>query len=160
VIQDDSTPVTALWWRQYLLIAAPAVVLLVSFFIARHQILEVVERVMAVRESVDHHFEVAMLLQNDDVVRAAMYFKRAADGGHAAAQVEYARYLINGVGVVANAAEAARYYKMSADQGNSTGQYAYGFCLELGNGVPSDAEEAVKYYKMSADQGNSKGQFR
>jgi hypothetical protein len=121
VVPEDSTPVTAPRPR-YHLITASGIAVLISLLFARHGILEVFDRVMAGLGSACHQFKVGMLLQNADVLRAATYFRRAADGGHAKAQLQYAICLSDGVGVEETATEAARYYKMLADQGNSDGQ--------------------------------------
>jgi hypothetical protein len=58
-----------------------------------------------------------------DVVKAARYFKMAADQGHAGGQCNYGFCLRNGIGVTQDLVKGTEYYKMTADHGNAHGQY-------------------------------------
>ena len=58
-----------------------------------------------------------------DPARAMQLFFSAAEQGHVAAQVMYARGLSTGNGVVVDTAAAAKWYLRAADRGDSEAQY-------------------------------------
>jgi TPR repeat protein len=70
-----------------------------------------------------------------DVVKAARYFKKAADQEHAGGQCNYGFCLRNGIGVTRELVKGTEYYRMAANQGNAQGQYNHDSLLENGIGI-------------------------
>ncbi len=90
--------------------------------------------------------------KDDDMITAGRLYRRAADGGHAEAQVRFGHILYRGS---ANE-RALEYYRKSAAQGNADGQYSVGFMYEGGEGgVAQDMAEARKWYALAAQQGHA-----
>jgi TPR repeat protein len=85
-------------------------------------------------------------------IATARNLKKQADGGVAAAQLDYALCLQNGRGFSVSLAEGAKYFKSAADQGLATAQHNYGISLQNGVGVPVNLIKA-RYFKCAADQG-------
>lgn len=85
-----------------------------------------------------------------NIADAMAPLRRAADGGHAAAQALLA-YILNGAEFNE---EAAAYYRKSAEQGNSDGEFGLGSMYAIGEGVPQSFTEARKWVMKSASQGN------
>ena len=50
---------------------------------------------------------------------ASVWYRKAAEQGHADAQLNLGYNLANGLGVTQSDTEAARWYKMAADQGDA-----------------------------------------
>lgn len=90
--------------------------------------------------------------KDDDMITAGRLYRRAADGGHAEAQVRFGHILYRGS---ANE-RALEYYRKSAAQGNANGQYSVGFMYQGGEGgVAQDMTEARKWYALAAQQGHA-----
>jgi serine/threonine protein kinase len=94
-----------------------------------------------------------------DFIRAAKFYRRAADLGNAAAQTSFGVCLERGIGVKSNPVLAARYYQRSAAQGDADGANNLGFCLERGRGVHEDIEAAAECYAFAADHGHPEGEL-
>lgn len=77
--------------------------------------------------------------------------KRAADGGHAAAQALYALILDRADEDV----EALEYYRRAAEQGDPDGQFGYGAMLASGEGGRKDPVEARRWVLAAAKQGHA-----
>ena len=94
-------------------------------------------------------------LSTDDQHSAALWFRKAAECGHAAAQcalgVCYAEAgdLIN----------AVSWYTKAAEQGMSDAQYNLGWCYLYGEGVEADATESVRWFYLAAEQGDDLAQY-
>jgi hypothetical protein len=69
----------------------------------------------------------------------AEVFREEADLGDPAAQSEYARCLVDGVGVKADLAEAARYASLAAAEGDALGHAVFARCLRKTKGDPAQA---------------------
>lgn len=86
--------------------------------------------------------------RSGDMVGAMPSLKRAADAGHAPAQVLY--------GYILDQAEfneeAAQYYRRAADQGHAEGEYALAALYAAGEGVPRDAGVARALFERAARQ--------
>lgn len=89
--------------------------------------------------------------RSGDIVGAMPALKRAADAGHAAAQVLY--------GYIMDQAEfnedAAQYYRRAAEQGNAEGQYSLAALYAAGEGVGQDAKMARELFEQAAKQGHA-----
>lgn len=94
-------------------------------------------------------------LSTDDRYSAALWFRKAAECGHAAAQcalgVCYAE-----AGDLTN---ALHWYMLAAEQGMSDAQYNLGWCYLYGEGVAADAAEAVRWFRQAAEQGDDLAQY-
>jgi len=85
---------------------------------------------------------------------AANWFRRAADNGNPAGEVEYAIVLFNGAeGVTADEATAARYFWRAAAKGNAIAQNRLARLYVAGRGVPKNAIEAAAWHLVAAGQG-------
>lgn len=82
-----------------------------------------------------------------EVVEAVKLFKRAADRGHAAAQLEVGEIIKYGSGFKM----AVEYYHKSAEQGYAAGQLGLGL-VYTEPGVYQDFAEARKWVILAADQ--------
>jgi TPR repeat protein len=85
-----------------------------------------------------------------DLMAAMTTLKRAADGGHAAAQALYALILDR----ADSDEEAVGYYRKSAEQGNPDGQFGYGAMLASGEGTKRDVDQAREWILKAAEQGH------
>lgn len=89
--------------------------------------------------------------RHGDMAGAMPPLKRAADAGHAPAQVLY--------GYILDQAEfneeAAQYYRRAAEQGDAEGQYALAALYAAGEGVPSDVKTARELFERAAQQGHA-----
>ena len=89
-----------------------------------------------------------------DYVKAANWFRIAAEQGHAKAQHNLALMYENGQGMSQNYAEAAKWYHMAAEQGLASSQNNLGSMYENGDGVTQDHAEAIKWYRSAAANGD------
>lgn len=85
--------------------------------------------------------------------RAWQWFKRAADRGHAEAQVKVAEYLAEGVGTIIDRRKALAYYRKAADQGHTGAQAKLGLWLLNGIGTDVNYVEAVRHLRAAAEAG-------
>ena len=92
-------------------------------------------------------------------VKAAEYYKLAADQNHAGAQFALGDMYDLGRGVEKNYVDAAKYYKLAAERGYADAQFALGNMYEHSRGVEKNYVDAVKYYKLAADQNHADAQF-
>ena len=91
---------------------------------------------------------------------------KAAENGHAAAQLELAEayaYFDNGIWWIATGndlAEAAKWYRKAAEQGDPMGQGMLGWFYATGRGVDRQSFDiAVEWFRKGAAQGNAEAQF-
>jgi hypothetical protein len=94
-----------------------------------------------------------------DLMRAAKYYRKAAELGDPSAQNSFGIFLERGIGFGSNLALAARYFERSAVQGNPDGANNFGVCLEHGRGVRQDIEAAAKWYRFAANHGHPEGEM-
>jgi uncharacterized protein len=90
---------------------------------------------------------------------AAKQYLRAAELGHARAQLQIGYQYNYGEGVPVNASEAVTWYTRAAGQGDATAQSNLGSMYEHGRGVREDWVEAARWYARSAAQDHAAGQF-
>lgn len=93
-------------------------------------------------------------LAEKDAEGAAMFYKRAAELGHARAQCSYGKCLYTGHGAGKDPAEAFRWFKKAAEQNLNIAQYNLGVMYLKGVYVPKDTAEAKKWFKLAADNGH------
>ncbi|CAG8667539.1 1046_t:CDS:2, partial [Ambispora gerdemannii] len=94
--------------------------------------------------------------RQDAIVRAAQYFKEAADKDVPEAQLRYGHCLWKGEGIEKNGSLAVEYFLKSAHNGNSTAMYNVGNMYFSGNGVIQDKEKGTYYLKSAALMGQPK----
>jgi TPR repeat protein len=97
--------------------------------------------------------------QAGDHAGAAKLVTRAAEAGHAVAQVRLALLYDQGDGVPRSAKAAFEWYSRAAAQGEPESQNQVGLFYELGEGVPENWDLAARLFQASAQQGWMKGQF-
>ena len=82
-----------------------------------------------------------------------MWYRKAADQGHAAAQSNLGNMYKQGRGVSQSDKEAAVCYRKAADQGNAEAQYNLGAIYLEGQGVPKNIAKALSWFRKAAAQG-------
>lgn len=96
-----------------------------------------------------------------DYAKAAAWYLKAANAGHAKAQNALANILIDGEEVVEqNVEQAIRWYSESAKQGNAAAQYNLGNHYYLGKRIPKDYEKAIYWLEKAAEQDDEDAYFR
>ena len=93
------------------------------------------------------------LFNEKKYAEAVVYFRKAAEYGHALAQYNLGNCYDKGKGVEKDYAEAVKWYRKAAEQGIALAQYNLGVCYDNGDGVAKDYAEAVKWYRKAAEQG-------
>ena len=89
-----------------------------------------------------------------DRAKAAMWFRKAAERNHAAAQALLGYLYERGDGVKADPAEAAKWYRRAADQNQEDGLFNLGRAYEHGIGLSKDSGQARTYYGKAAAAGS------
>lgn len=90
-----------------------------------------------------------------DYIRAAYYFRNAADNNHIQAAYEYGRICLRPSGRFRkNFHNAEKYLKIAADNGISAAQYLLGFMYYAGHNSRS-LDKAIEYYEKASQQGHS-----
>jgi TPR repeat protein len=88
-----------------------------------------------------------------DHVNAAVWYRRAAELGHARAQNDLGWLLQNGWGAPRDDVQAVHWYRQAATQGYAIAQTNIGWMYQNGRGVPRDYAQAVKWYRLAVAQG-------
>ena len=88
-----------------------------------------------------------------DDVKAAKWYRKAAEQGGAAAQYSLGVMYATGRGVSQDDAEAVKWLRKVADQGYARAQYGLGFMYNYGRGVPESDVEAYAWVNIAADRG-------
>jgi TPR repeat protein len=87
-------------------------------------------------------------------IRAAHWYREAADGGHAAAQNNLGLLCEYGKGVEASDADALQWYYAAALQGNARAQSNLAYFYAHGRGLPQSTIDAQVWYERAAAQGD------
>jgi hypothetical protein len=86
--------------------------------------------------------------------QAVEWYRKAAEQGHAKAQLQLGLVHEHGEGGPArDAAQAAAWYRKAAEQGEPSAQFLLGKLYDAGRGVPQDKREAARWYEAAAAQG-------
>jgi TPR repeat protein len=91
--------------------------------------------------------------QND--AKAAEWFRKAADQGHAAAQSNLGLLCARGQGVAQNDAEAAKWFHRAADQGLAEAQTILGAIYVKRQGAAQNYVLAHMWFNLAAAQGDA-----
>jgi uncharacterized protein len=86
---------------------------------------------------------------------AANLYRKDAELGVTAAQVNLALMYLDGTGVPQDHGEAAAWFRRAADQGNSEAQYNLGLLYQEGKGVSQNRVEAAKWFILCGAEQNS-----
>lgn len=88
--------------------------------------------------------------------KAAKWYRKAAELGHASAQRRLGDYYAYGHGgLKEDHEEAVKWYRKAADQGNDDAIYKLAKCYQYGDGIPQDFAEAMRLYIILVRQGGS-----
>ena len=90
--------------------------------------------------------------------KAADWYRKAGNQGHASAQYNLGWAYEKGKGVERDFTKAAGWYRKAAEQGDATAQNSLGWAYEKGKGVERDLAKAAGWYRKAADQGNAVAQ--
>src|SRR5262249_2762605 len=82
-----------------------------------------------------------------DHTGALLWYKKAADKGHAAAAFSVGYQYDKGLGVGQDRAEAAKWYQKAADKGNADAAFNLGLLYQSGRGVKQDYAQARKWFE-------------
>jgi TPR repeat protein len=96
----------------------------------------------------------------EDHAKAAHWFERAANRGHAQAHYYLAYMRASGRGVPADPEKSIRHYLKAAELGHLDAQVYMAEAYESGRGVPGDPDAALHWYRAAAEQGDSRAQNR
>jgi len=87
-----------------------------------------------------------------DVVSAAEWFRKSAEGGHVEGMAEYGLCCELGCGREQSDEEAMEWYTRAAEAGHVIAKYSVGEAFEEARGVPqSDSEACIWYFKAAVD---------
>lgn len=89
---------------------------------------------------------------------AVMWYRKAAEQGHAQAQVNLGTLYSKGLGVRRDYTEAVKWYREAAEQEHAQAQSNLGVMYSEGQGVEQDYKEAVKWCRKAAEQGHAQAQ--
>ncbi len=107
---------------------------------------------------VNAQFELAWLYTNGlgtpkDLEKAALYFTKAAEGGHVEAQNKLGQLYLYGQGVTQDCAQAIKWLTAAAEQGWGDAQFTLGQLYLKGEGTEVNLVEADKWLNLAAKQG-------
>ena len=97
-------------------------------------------------------------LLSANLTEATKWYRMAAEGGDAVAQIQMGMKYYSGSGVAQSYSQAATWFRKAAEQGNKTAQYNLGELYRVGQGVTQNNAEAAKWYRMAAAQGHMQAQ--
>uniref|UniRef100_A0A6P7G3Y7 Protein sel-1 homolog 1 n=1 Tax=Diabrotica virgifera virgifera TaxID=50390 RepID=A0A6P7G3Y7_DIAVI len=96
--------------------------------------------------------EIPMLSTQEALVRALLYWSRAASQGYSAAQVKLGDYYYYGMGTSIDYETAAIHYRLASDQQhNAQATFNLGYMHEQGLGMVRDMHLAKRYYDRAAE---------
>jgi TPR repeat protein len=94
-----------------------------------------------------------------DAVQAVHWYRKAAEQGYAAAQLNLGLVYAEGEGVAKDAVQAVRWYRKAAVQGVAPAQYNLGRMYANGEGVQQNLHKAARWWQKAADQGHVGAHF-
>jgi tetratricopeptide (TPR) repeat protein len=81
-----------------------------------------------------------------DEVKAAEFYRRAAERGSSTAQYALATLYADGRGVARDPQQAIAWYRKAAEQSVPEAASSLAYIYENGSGVPADIEQAIEWY--------------
>lgn len=94
-----------------------------------------------------------------DKLQAAVWFRKAAEQGHAEAQYRLAEMYAGGEGVGFSLKQALKWFRRAAEQGNAAAQYKMGILCMEGETRPPDMAQAMEWFRKAAEQGSAEAQY-
>ena len=95
----------------------------------------------------------------EDEEQAFIWYKKAAEQGHADAEYSLGWCYEYGEGVEKDEKKAFDCYVRSSGKGCVTAQFRIGSCYENGVGVSEDLKQAFCWYRKAAENGNADAQY-
>ena len=90
--------------------------------------------------------------------QAVLWFRKAAEQGHAGAQGALGSMYGLGQGVAQDHRHAALWFRKAAEQGHPHGEYVLGSMYSSGQGVAQDHREAAIWFRRAAEHGHADAQ--
>ena len=90
--------------------------------------------------------------------QAALWFRKAAEQGHAGAQGVLGSMYGLGEGVAQDHRQAALWFGKAAEQGHPHGEFVLGSMYSSGQGVAQDHREAAIWFRKAAEHGHADAQ--
>jgi TPR repeat protein len=120
-------------------------------------------KLKAEKGDMDAQYHLAVLHEfgrgtEENTLEAARWCRRAAEQGHAVAQLSLGRKLLLGEAVVPDMKEAFAWFMKSALQGNPQAELALSVCYQEGDGVKASETEARKWRQQAAEHGEPRAQ--
>ena len=94
-----------------------------------------------------------------NIVEAAVWTRKAAEGGNAQAQYQMGMFCLDGIGVAKNVPEAVSWIRRAADAGHTPAQCQMGLFYMNGLGVNFDEDKAVEWLEKAAAQNHAQAQY-
>lgn len=94
-----------------------------------------------------------------DYIKAAEWFRKAAEQGDTEAQEYLGGMYYHGKGVEQDYVKAAEWYEKAAEQGNDGAQRQLGYMYVKAQGVEQDYVKAAEWYEKAAEQGDHWAQY-
>ena len=94
-----------------------------------------------------------------DYGQAMVWYRKAAEQGHAEAEFALGMIYANGESVPQDYGQAMAWYRKAAEQGHAEAKFALGMIYANGESVPRDAVQAVAWISKAAEQGLVKAQL-
>jgi hypothetical protein len=92
-----------------------------------------------------------------DAARAAYWYERGAERGHAGAQTMLGYLYYRGEGVEKDYGKAFEWYKEAALQGHAGSQASLGYLYGEGHGVERNLKQAYAWSTLAAENGSDRG---
>lgn len=94
-----------------------------------------------------------LLLREQKDEQAVIWFKQAAQAGHAPSQRSLSRMYFDGRGITQDFMQAMKWYRLAAVQGHGDAQLNLGSAYANGQGVPRDYVIAHMWLQLAAENG-------
>ena len=107
----------------------------------------------ALRGTVAAQFELAVILEEQDLELATAWYQKAAQQGHTEAAFRAGLLCLKSE--LRRQPEAVYWLSQAANAGHLSAQYNLGLVHEKGLGVKVDPEEALKWHRIAARQGHA-----
>ena len=90
----------------------------------------------------------------EDEAQAIIWYRRAGEQDHVAAQRALAKRYQDGIGVPKDTAEALKWYRRAGELGDEISREKLAHMYRTGDGVPRDMQQALVWYRKLAEGGS------
>lgn len=97
--------------------------------------------------------------EQGDYPAALKWYRKAAEQGHASAQINLGAMYAEGLGAARNLHEALNWFHKAAEQNSASAQFNLGVLYEQGSGDLRNLEAALLWYGKAAEQGYAPAQL-